>query len=195
MTKAIIFDFDGVIHDTFDLGYSTHKELDPNITKEEYKDIFMGNLYSHKKINPKNTAQFFEIAEKKYSGLKIEENIRKNLIKLRKRFKLFIITSTKESILKKYFHENNLKDLFTEILGFETHTLKTYKFDLILKKYNLIKEECIFVTDTLGDIIEANKVGIKTIAVNFGFHNEETLKKGKPYKIISSFDDIINLVK
>lgn len=194
MIKALIFDFDGVIHDTFEIGYSINKEIDPDITKEEYIDIFMGNLYAHKRINPKKSRLFFEKAEKRYKGLKIEENIKENLVKLKEKYMLFIVTSTKESILKDYFHENNLFSLFTDILGYETHKSKEYKFGLLLKKYGLKKEECVFITDTLGDILEANLVGIKTFAVNFGFHDEEVLKKGNPAKIISGFDEIEKLI-
>ena len=164
------------------------------MTEEEYTDIFMGNLYAHKRINPKNSKLFFEKAENRYKGLKIEENIKENLVKLKEKFELFIVTSSKESILKNYFHENNLNSLFTEILGYETHTSKEHKFDLLLKKYGLKKEECIFITDILGDILEANLAGIKTFAVNFGFHDEEVLKKGSPAKIISSFAEIDKLI-
>jgi len=194
MIKNIIFDFDGVIHDTFEIGYSTNKELDKSITKEEYKDFFNGNLYKHIKIKPKNYNLFFDIAEKKYKGLIIENEIKKELLKLKKKYRLFIITSTKESILKNYFHENNLKDLFNEIFGFETHTSKEEKFKILFKKYNISNEDCIFITDTLGDILEANKIGVKSIAVDYGFHDAERLKKGNPIKIISHIREIEGLL-
>ncbi len=48
----------------------------------------------------------------------------------------------------------------------------------------------IFVTDTLGDIREATKVGIRTIAETFGFHNRERLKLGDPFRIVDSWEEI-----
>ena len=51
------------------------------------------------------------------------------------------------------------------------------------------------MTDTLGDILTANKIGINTIAVDFGFHKKERLKKGNPLKIISKFEDLLGLIK
>lgn len=41
LKKAIIFDFDGVIHDTFELAYKVNVEiLGESLTKEKYRDFF-----------------------------------------------------------------------------------------------------------------------------------------------------------
>jgi len=42
----------------------------------------------------------------------------------------------------------------------------------------------------LGDILEGHEVGVKTIALDSGFHDRERLGQGKPYAIISSIFDI-----
>ena len=64
----------------------------------------------------------------------------------------------------------------------------------LLKKYSLTPKDCIFVTDTLGDIIEANDVNVKTIAVDFGYHSRTVLSKGKPFAIISDLNEIKKMV-
>lgn len=194
MIKSIIFDFDGVIHDTFDIGYSLNKKIDPTFTVDDFRSIFMGNLYEHKKISVDARKKFFDMAPDAYKGLIIEKEIKEELIKLKNKFKLFIVTSNSESILKSYFDENSLNNLFIDILGVETHTSKEHKFNIILKKHNLTKNDCIFITDTLGDILEANKLGIKTIAVDYGFHERKILEKGNPSMIISDFKEINRLV-
>ena len=43
--------------------------------------------------------------------------------------------------------------------------------------------------------LEANEVGIGTIAVDFGYHERERLQKGNPLKIISRFEELIETVK
>jgi len=43
--KAIIFDFDGVIHDTFELGYTLHKRLRKSVDEEQFKSFFDANLF------------------------------------------------------------------------------------------------------------------------------------------------------
>ena len=195
MIKTVIFDFDGVIHDTMELAYNINDRISSKgISLDEYKDYFNGNLYSSKKMDHSKRDEFFKLQDEEFRLLKIEEKIKEELLKLKSKYDLHIITSNKESTLKTYFHNNNLHDLFTEILGIETHKSKEEKFNILLDKYNLKKEECIFVTDTLGAILEANAVGIKSIAVTFGFHERERLEKGNPWKIIDEFEEIEKII-
>jgi|GEM_PF-4000719 len=61
---------------------------------------------------------------------------------------------------------------------------------MIRDTFNVAFEDVIFVTDTLGDVKEASKLGIKIIAETFGFHNRERLQLGEPYMIVDSWDEI-----
>ncbi len=194
MIKSVILDFDGVIHDTLKIAYSVAKIFYPDLTLKQYKNMFNGNIYSHKKVIKKFRAEFLTLQHEKYLLLKIEREIKKELLKLKKKYNLYIISSNSESTLNLYFENNNIIHLFDEVLGYETHTSKEHKFNMILKKHKLKKNECIFVTDTLGDILEANKIGIKTIAVDYGFHDRKRLEKGKPLKIISDFKGIEKVI-
>ena len=195
MVKAIIFDFDGVIHNTLEVAFEAQSKTLPGITMEEYKSFFDGNIYTNKKINSKTSNAYFSFVEEPFKKLRTRVEVKQELIQLNSNFQMFIITSNKESLINPYLLTNNLEVLFKEVLGKETHHSKIEKFSFLFKKYNLLKEDCIFITDTLGDILEANKVGLKTIAVDFGFHERERLEKGNPFKIVSHFNEILPLIK
>ena len=62
---------------------------------------------------------------------------------------------------------------------------------MLFDEYKLKPDECIFVTDTLGDLLEAKELNIGTIAVTWGYHEEERLKFGHPDIIINNFDELI----
>src|SRR3989338_3476354 len=197
--KALIFDFDGVIHDSFDINYRInniihHHEL-PDISIEEYKDMHDGNIYGHKRVTDEGTVKFFELFAEEFKELKIQEEIKKELELLKKKYGLFIISSNKEMILNNYLFNNQATHLFTQIFGLETHKSKLEKFGLLQKRYGLQKEECLFVTDTLGDLMEAKMAGISSIAVDFGFHDAERLKKGEPLHIISQFSELREILE
>jgi len=193
--KAIIFDFDGVIHDTLELGYRVNKKLRSDMSMDDYKDLFNGNLYAHERVSSANQDLFYALSGPEYEKLAMEEHIKEELLKLKEKYLLFIISSNSEKILHRYFERNKGSHIFKEILGMETHTSKIEKFKILFKKYDLNKDNCVFVTDTLGDILEANKLEIDTIAVDFGFHERERLEKGHPKKIVSHFKDILPAVE
>ena len=117
------------------------------------------------------------------------------LEELAKKYSLFIISSNQEEALNIYFQNNKFTHIFKEIMGAETHQSKVEKFKYLFEKYKLQSEDCVFVTDTLGDILEGNKAGIRTVAVDFGFHGRDRLEKGNPFKIVSSFDEVVKVIK
>ncbi len=66
---------------------------------------------------------------------------------------------------------------------------------MVFKKYGVKSTECIFVTDTLGDLREAKKMGINSFAVTYGFHKESVLQKGNPDCFIRKPEDILIEIK
>lgn len=40
MTKAVIFDFDGVISDTYNIAFNILKTFDHTLTEEQFKDFY-----------------------------------------------------------------------------------------------------------------------------------------------------------
>lgn len=196
MIKLVIFDFDGVIEDTYEQHFQLSKKQFLNLTREEHRKLFEGNIHiEREKLQNRNTG--FNVSEKmsefSYS-LVTKDEIKNSLINLSGRYKLGIITSAREKGLKDYIERNGLSNIFSFILGFETHKSKIEKFKKVINEYFLEIDEIIFVTDTLGDIIEANKVGVKVIAVDFGYHEKERLEKGNPKKIVSKFFEIIDII-
>jgi len=194
--KLIVFDFDGVIEDNYELHYQLSKIKTIGLTREEHRKLFEGNIHLERaKLESRNTnydiiSNFNYIKEfQQIEPLKIDI-----LTKLSKKYKLGIISSSPEKHIIKYLENNNIASLFDFVYGLETHKLKIDKFNIVIKKYKYNATEIIFVTDTLGDILEAEKLNIKSIAVDFGYHERTRLEKGNPIYIVSSYNELYNLL-
>ena len=197
MIKIIIFDFDGVIINEYLTHYELSKKQIRYLSEDEFKGLFEGNIHSEReKLKSRDTGfdikHHFDEHKKK---VLIEPEIRGTLKELSKKFILGIISSAKESGAIECIKKSQLEGVFSFVYGFETHKLKTEKFNLVFDKFNVSKNECLFVTDTLGDILEATKIGIKTVAVDYGYHDKKTLMKGNPIKIISNLSELKDVVK
>lgn len=193
MIKMIIFDFDGVIEDNYEQHFELMKKRIVGITREEHRQIYEGNFHVEiQKFKDRDTG--YNLKEdfsdmKKY--LVIRPEIEETLVTLSQKYKLGFLTSAREKGTVEYLEANKITDLFAFVYGFETGILKSEKFLKIFKDFDVTKDECIFVTDTLGDIREANEVGVKTIALDCGYHERERLEKGKPMRIVSKFSDLV----
>ena len=61
---------------------------------------------------------------------------------------------------------------------------------MVLEKYGIQPNDCVFITDTLGDMREAKAAGVGAIGVSWGFHSRETLSKDEPLRIVESPQDM-----
>jgi phosphoglycolate phosphatase len=192
MIKAIIFDFDGVIEDNYEAHFGLSKKKIKDLTREEHKKLFEGNIHEQREKLGERLSNFDLMGcfSNMKSTLKIKEEVKEFIVKLSKKYLLGVITSGYEAGVNVYLKNNNLESFFDFVYGFETDKNKDKKFKLFFNERCFGKGEVIFITDTLGDLLEANKVGIKTIAIDFGFHEAWRLKKGEPWKIVSSFKEL-----
>ena len=105
-----------------------------------------------------------------------------------------LVTSNSERVVRDFLKRNEL-DIFKEVLGYETHRLKTEKFKLLEEKYSMPIKNIIFVTDTLGDVVEGGEVGCQVLAETFGYHDRNRLEKGSPKWIVNSWEEIMEIIK
>jgi phosphoglycolate phosphatase len=195
MIKLIIFDFDGVIEDNYELHYQMSTRKTTGLTREEHRKLFEGNIHiEREKFKDRDTG--FDLIkhfnEEKNTQI-INEQTKKVLIELSKKYKMGIVTSAIEQPINNYLANNKISNVFSFVYGLETNKIKVHKLIKALTEFNIKKEECLFVTDTLGDIKEANEAEIRTIAIDFGYHERERLEKGNPFMIISSLGELLNI--
>lgn len=188
----VLFDYDGVLINTFLPAWQSNHDIGIAVTQDEYRQWFMGNIYTsvkekHGQTQVADIAQRYMTAyRRRTQELGVHPAMSYLIRELSKKYLLCIVSSGSESIIKTQLLNSHLLDCFTDIFGYETDTSKVRKIKSALEMYHVGREKSVFVTDTLGDITEAHQVGIHTIAVTWGFHSEEVLREGKPESIVQT---------
>jgi len=195
--RSIIFDFDWVIHNSLYDLHKIHCQTLGQISLEQMiKNVFSWNARKYfEKFTPKQKLNFETKRAEYHKNIDINPKIKDYLCKLQKKYELFIVSSNNEYNLKNFFQKWWCINIFKDILWAETSYSKVDKFNLIFNKYNLTNLNTVFVTDTLWDLLEAKKLKIPTIAVEFWFMPKEMLIQWKPDQIISDFADLENSIE
>ncbi len=197
--KLIIFDFDGVLIDTLPVTFSLNEEMHENLSLEEYKSFFKGNIYDGAKRFDGTPKKFRSDYDEQYRErtreLKIPDKLKKLVRDLSIDYVLAIVSSTPTTSIKNILEREDVLSSFEDILGSDVHRSKIIKLNMLLEKYKIIPNDTIFITDTIGDVKEAKECGIRSIAVTWGFHDKETLSEANPLAIVDNPEDLTDVIR
>ncbi len=205
---AVIFDFDGVIANSLHYIREIFVELADKHgfrridDDEEFMDLVNKNLVTlirELKIPKGKLAQIFldyKEKEKKmvkhvelYPGMK---DLIKKLGKKNSGKDLYIVSSNHKEIIELVLKKNRLLSRFKGILGAEFSYHKEEKLKHLLKMHY---EGAYFITDTEGDVIEAQRVpGLSVIAVSWGYHTWNEKDKVKPDVIVNDVKELSKIL-
>lgn len=202
--KLVIFDFDGVLVNTLDFSFNEHKKLNSTLTWKKFQDFSNGNFRSGIgkavfKENYKIPDEWDDIYTKNIEGFTISNVLNKTIKELSIKYILTIVSSSSSKVINKFLAKEKSTEIFSDVLGADIHSNKTIKINSLLSKYNVVPVNALLITDSLGDVLEANECGINSIGVTWGIHGKEKLEEGNPIGIIDDprllLDAIKNVLK
>ncbi len=203
MINNIIFDWSGVIKDSvLDHLIATNKMFKKlgakEITLKELQENWhQPYMIFYNKYLPDLTIDQFEveykesIAEspqaKEYPGISdLIKKIKKNGKKL-----VVLSSDSPDTILpemKIFDLENIFNDMYMDIHD------KGEVINDLMKKNNFDKKNTVFIGDSNHEIEVGKKVGVKTIAVTWGFNSENKLKAEKPNFIVHNLKELEEII-
>ena len=206
--RLIIFDFDGVLADSFDTFYplirDAMKHIGLPLTSDQYQNFFVDNVHQSFKNyinNESNYLSFSKFRQDNYdkyyynkNSVKLFTGALEFLKNMSKNYIITIASSGKQDNIKNLLSSNGVETLFGLILADSAHT-KEGMIKEILNKYALEPQEAAMITDTVGDIRVAKKIGLRTIAVTWGFHSAKMLESEKPDYLANSFKMLYKYLK
>ena len=199
--KFILFDFDGVIADSYQLAFEIQKTICPHLTEDIYQKRFEGNINDWEEPINVHTEEcrhdidfFTEYIPRMKNEVQIVSGIKEGVIRLEKNYTLIVISSTITSPIQEFLERHDLANHFAQIMGNDVHKSKVEKIKMVFEKYDVGAKDCVFITDTLGDMYEAEKMSVGVIGVIWGFHTSETLLRGKPFRLVEKPNDLLTAV-
>lgn len=208
MKKIIlIFDFDGTLADTFNLILKISNQLakefkfhqihpeDVHILKDRTLEEVIKHLqvpiFKIPLILAKARREFYKeiITIKPFPELG-------NIIFQLKTFpiQMGILTTNSTRNVHKFLKQNKL-----EIFDFIHSSSKIFGKDVTLKKIakrkHLPLKQIYYIGDETRDIAAAQKAGVKTIAVSWGYNSEKVLLKQKPDFLIKDPIELLKLLQ
>jgi len=176
--NLIIFDYDGVIVDSFEIFMENfilacQKEgVDEIANKEDFLKLFEGNMYESMIKKGMSREKILRVVYamrdsmiKNQDRLKLFDGISEAIKELSVSNKLAVVTSNETAIVKKFLKDRNI-DYFEEIIGSDKEASKVKKIRWLKEEFS--SYECYYIGDTVGDIIEGRRAGAKTVAVALG---------------------------
>lgn len=211
MLKLIIFDYDGVIVDSFPNVYAVYQIVCQKLGKfcpdniEDFKKVY-GNSSSEcysrlgftEEERIKGNILFKEETLKK--DAKPFESIIEVLKELHKKYKLAVISSNYKEEVEQKLEKFGILKLFDFILAKESHIGRFEKVDPIKKVIENLKinlNEVLLIGDRKVDFIEGSKAGLKNILlVEYGWgYNLEEIPEYIQKVFVKKPSDILNAVK
>lgn len=180
--KIIVFDMDGVIFDSTAIAMEYFLYQYPGLTTEMHKEMLADNIFDsmekikHMRIletEEEKKKRQLEYSEKK-KGAGLHPGMKEFLEEFHAKGVIFALnTSAVERNTLPLLEAAGILHYFDFLGTGEISKSKVEKFKIMEEKYGIAPSDMLFITDTLGDLREADKASVPTVAVTWGVHNRE----------------------
>lgn len=197
--KTIIFDFDGTIADSFDTVFAISNRLADEFgyPQTPLEDVAALKNLSSREILRRSKVSFFKLPflllrlrvelNREIARLQPIPGIKDALLALKQQgHHLGIVTSNSRQNVIAFLEAQAMRDLFDFIDSGLTLFGKGRIIQQILRQNRIDPTTTIYVGDETRDVEAARKIGIKVIAVCWGFNSCEVLEAQRPDFLILS---------
>jgi len=200
--SLVMFDYDGVIVDSFEQVCSDFikacSAYGLDIDEETFNYLHYDNCYramneqyglSEEVIDA--IVQEYEEIAKRHLNVDVCAGMREAIKKIAEMHTVVVITSNMSAYVREVLQNNGITE-FEDIVGAEKEKSKIKNIRRAMEMYP--SDISYYIGDTAGDMIEGREAGAKTIAVTWGWHSADRLKKTDPDYLVNTPEELVALL-
>ncbi|AFY93010.1 haloacid dehalogenase superfamily enzyme, subfamily IA [Chamaesiphon minutus PCC 6605] len=204
--RLIIFDFDGTLADSLVIMIDITNRLASEFGYKQLSDDFIATL---KYLSPWEIVRAIDVALWKIPW--IVQRVRQEFYTEAKRVELFsgivelverlkaehyrlgIVSSNSEANIHAVLRQYGIEHRFDFVTSASTFG-KGRAISKVIKQSNIERANAVYVGDEIRDIRAARSVGIKIVAVSWGFNDPTALLQQKPDLLIAEPADLLSAI-
>lgn len=204
-TRAIIFDFDGTIADSFEVFVESleaaigRKQHLSNSEINNFRDSSLKEIIKKLRIKkwqlPLLLAKGKREITKRMDRVKAFDDMPEAIVTLSKNHTLYILSTNSEANIKKFLDRYRLNSCITKIYASIGLQGKARSLKNLLKNEGLRTSDCIYIGDETRDVEASKKAGIKCTSVGWGYNSPKILKSFGPSAVVSKPQDLIETIE
>ncbi len=206
LKPAVIFDFDGTLADTFVTSIRIFEKLTKKAEPYSETDVLRlrgltaFHVVRELRIKPWRMPWLLvrgrAMMRRDMETVVVFDGIEEVLKQLQSQeTAVYIISSNSPGNIRKLLQVHGLEVYFKHIYGNVGLFGKAKMLRRVIARNHLDTANTYYVGDEGRDIEAAKRVGVKSLAVTWGFNSAELLEKHHPYAVVSSPEQLADLLK
>lgn len=202
---VIIFDMDGTIADSFDyvadfMAREAGMEPLSNEQKEQLRGKSMREMTRQLGYHWWQAIPLFFKGRRRMrhtiKHLESFEGMPEIIRKLHSEgHELFILSANSVRNIRLFLHKQKIHKYFLEIYGGVGMFTKAPALRELLREHNFLIDDAVYIGDEMRDVLAAQSIGLRTVAVTWGFAHRASLKALKPTAMADTPDQLMSILE
>ena len=199
---TVIFDFDGTLADTFVTSLRIFEKIthrsEPFSDQEimRFRGLNAFNVVRELRIKPWRVPWLLvrgrAMMRKQLDDIVVFEGIPEVLQQLQDAdIQMYIMSSNSPGNIRKLLAAHNLDHYFTRVYGNVGIFGKSKRLRQVIERNRLDAEQVVYIGDEGRDIEAAKRVGVRNVAVAWGFNSTELLSKHHPTQLVQTRQELV----
>ena len=206
--QVIIFDYDGTMVDSLDHLIDLYNRVGPQYRCRPVNKSDVPRLRSMKpqqimkelKISfwklPILLMKFRSEFSKITANIQFQPGMKEAIQALNQSgYTLAIVTTNSAANVAKYLEQHDMKDMFVGAYSSKRSYQKDGVLAQVLQQHQWAPEQVIYVGDEVRDIEASKRIGIRSIAVGWGYSSRDALLEQEPDHYVESAEQLLKALR